>query len=221
MLDALKKTATPDRDNFSINLNFFGLIDKSFYNHYGVYPWVDSPKPHSDYIIEGQTVNVNGKVSFGKPSKSDRAFFTKEKGSWTAGIGNTPVGKGFGFGGGVPVYVSGMQYGDKEIKDSKGNLIQKYARGWDSLNGIDDGKTVLGFNSSSEKWMIASQQDKEEGMTLDSIRNFMIELGYDNIIAFDGGSSATLIENGDVIVSPAEFKDNQMPTGATLSVPKK
>jgi RHS repeat-associated protein len=221
MRDALKKTATPDKSNYSLNLNFFGLVDKSFINHYGVYPWVDSPQPLSNYTVEGQTVGSDGKVAFGLPANSDRAHFTEKNGSWKAGIGNTPVGSGFGFGGGIAVFVDGMKYGSEEVKDGDGNVTQNAARGWGALNGLSDGKSVLGYSSSTNQWMIVSQQDHEDGMTLDAIRDFMVEAGYDNIVAFDGGSSATLIENGETITSPAEFKDNQMPTGITLSVPEK
>ncbi len=217
---ALNKTVKPDMDNYSLNLNFFGLVDKTLMHHYFIYPFVSTPQPLSNYTIEGRTVGSDGKAVFGIAADTDRAFFTKENGKWKAGIGNTPLGKGFGFGGGVPVYVDGKKYGSEEIKDENGNVIQSQARGWDAINGPSDGKSILGYNSNLDMWVIVSQDDGADGLTLDNIRDRLIASGFDNIIAFDGGSSATLIKNKVIKNEPAGFKNNQIPTGITLSVPK-
>jgi hypothetical protein len=54
----------------------------------------------------------------------------------------------------------------------------------------------------------------EGGMTLDQIRDKLFAEGYNNLLAFDGSDSATLIEGNDnILVKPAQRKDNTIPTG--------
>ena len=69
--------------------------------------------------------------------------------------------------------------------------------------------------------MVVSQQDDTDGMTLDAIRDNLISKGYNSIIAFDGSNSSTSINNKTPLVNPAEYKDNAVPVGVTISVPHK
>ena len=56
------------------------------------------------------------------------------------------------------------------------------------------------------------------GMTLDAIRDKLAGQGYDYVFGFDGGSSSTLIQDGDKkLVSPVFYKDNTIPAGATFT----
>ena len=74
----------------------------------------------------------------------------------------------------------------------------------------------VAFNSKTNDFLLIVQQDGVQGMTLDQIRDYIISKGFDNAISFDGSTSATLMSNNTVKVSPSERKNNSIPTGATF-----
>jgi hypothetical protein len=58
-------------------------------------------------------------------------------------------------------------------------------------------------------------------LTLDYIRDKLIKGGWDQIIGFDGSSSATLVKDKQILSKPANYKNNTAPSGLNLSVPNK
>lgn len=61
--------------------------------------------------------------------------------------------------------------------------------------------------------MLAVQEDGTAGMTLTQIRDYLIGLGYDNAISFDGSTSATMVKDKNIKVQPSSVKDNTIPSG--------
>jgi len=56
---------------------------------------------------------------------------------------------------------------------------------------------------------------------MDEIRNDLISKGYDNVISFDGSTSATLVKDDEIIVEPSYKKDGTIPSGIMFQVENK
>gem|GEM_PF-4593645 len=57
-------------------------------------------------------------------------------------------------------------------------------------------------------------------MTLTDIRNYLSRHGYNNAIAFDGSSSATLVVNKLIQIAPANYKNSTIDVGIGFKAPK-
>ncbi len=95
-------------------------------------------------------------------------------------------------------------------------MIQNSSAGFEFQNSKTVGKTILAFDNDGN-FMIVSQQNGVEGMTLDGIRDHLISKGYTNAISFDGSTSATLVKDNKVINEPDRRKDNSIPVGARIN----
>ncbi|OWP73989.1 RHS repeat-associated core domain-containing protein, partial [Flavobacterium oreochromis] len=232
--EALKINDKPNKDDYSFNLNLYKLKDDSFSSKYN-YRTSTEPQPMKNFTAEGLVIEDGKRIA---GASSDKTFyFAKVSGVWTSGEGNPPSNSSIALGGGIPVYVNGTKYGVGNIAKSNApsaipsrgnpnNVPLKYFKqrnndGYEDLNDPNVGKTVLAYNSKDKSWMVVSQQDDTDGMTLDAIRDNLISKGYDSIVAFDGSTSSTLIHNKSTLVEPAEYKDNAVPVGVTISAPNK
>lgn len=176
----------------------------------------------------------------GRSSPQTFYFSQNASGKWSTGFGNVPSDSKFGFGGGTPLIVDGLKFGTTNIyKDNAPDEVRNVgSSGWidpsnwkylkQKSSGVfagqnenDVGKTVLGYNSKENIWIIVSQQNGESGFTLDQIRDQLYNQGYDNVLGFDGSTSSTLVEDGNTLVSPNERKNSTIPSGLNLSVPNK
>jgi hypothetical protein len=143
-----------------------------------------------------------------------------------------------GIGGGFPLYINGLKYGDKNVYSNDapdglptsgppGSVGETYIvqrsngvyRDQNKSNMI--GKTILGYNSKTGDWIVVAQQAGRKGMTLDQIRDNLIKQGYTAIVGFDGSTSSTVVRDKTTIVTPSALKNNTIPSGVTLSVPQK
>ncbi|HPZ86603.1 MAG TPA: RHS repeat-associated core domain-containing protein [Flavihumibacter sp.] len=219
--------------DFSINTQMFD------YSSYWDYVNASSPQPASDYTPQGFNV-ANGKVVSGR--SADKTFYLAHTNGdkWQTGFGNVPSDAKFGIGGGTPLIIDGLKFGEENIfkSDTPDDVKKIGAKGWvDPVNwkyldqksngvyaGQNDrvtGKTILGFNSKASTWIIVSQQEGVSGFTLDEIRDRLYKQGFTNVLAFDGSTSSTLVENGNPLVRPDERKNSTIPSGVNLSVPEK
>ncbi|GHV14865.1 hypothetical protein FACS1894169_04660 [Bacteroidia bacterium] len=151
----------------------------------------------------------------------------------TFGQGDPSSDSEFAVGGGIPLIINGLRYGihniysddaplglpltDDPKKEDMKYLIEKSNTGYAMQNHAKMGKSILAYNSRTNRIMIIVQPHGIEGMTLDQLREYLIERGYDNAISFDGSSSATLVKDQRVIVQPALEKDETIPIGLTIS----
>jgi RHS repeat-associated protein len=220
--------------DFTVNTQQFETTSMSAAYNYRFN--TSTPHPTSDYQTQGYNV-IGGKNISGRSSPQTFYFSQSSDGSWAAGKGDVPKGSSMGFGGGIPVYVNGLKYGDQNIYKSgappglpsSGDpgatntkyLDQRSNSGYALQNGASVGKTVIGYNSNTKIWTLVVQPDGVSGMTLDAIRNKLINQGNTSILSFDGSSSSTLVKDGKALVTPAEYKNNAIPTGATFTVPPK
>ncbi len=163
---------------------------------------------------QGLTI-VNGKRQNGGRSSNSYYISQNKKGDWSAGLGDPPSNSKIGFGGGIPLIVNGLAFGEKKKFDSKGNMIQNSSAGFPFQNKKSIGKTILAFDDNGN-FMIVSQQNGVDGMTLDGIRDELISKGYTNAISFDGSTSATLVKDKKIIVKPSKRKNNSIPVGAQI-----
>ena len=51
-------------------------------------------------------------------------------------------------------------------------------------------------------------------MLLSEIRNMQMNIGIDDVLAWDGSDSATLVQDSTVSVRPGRLKNNTIPFGA-------
>ena len=221
------------RHDFSINTQMFDY--KSSIDYF----WATTPQPYNDYTPQGQNV-AHGQVVSGRSADKTFNFAHNKDGSWSTGYGDVPKDAKFGVGGGTPIVINGLNFGSENVfvDNAPENVKKIGVKGWvdpadwkylkQKSNGVyagqNDatvGKTILGFNSKTNEFIIVSQQNGKEGFTLDQIRNRLVGQGYNNVLAFDGSTSSTLVENGKALVSPDKRKNSTIPSGLNLSVPDK
>ncbi len=191
------------------------------------------PGANSNFKAQGYAIS-DGKVVSGKSSPMT-FYFAQSAGAnptWSSGKGDAPKNSAVAFGGGIPIIVNGLAYGETNeyvagaptglpITGDPGNTNQKYLKqrsnqGYALQNDKSIGKSIVAFNSKTNDFLIISQQNGVEGMTMDEIRNDLISKGYDNALSYDGSTSATMVTNNNVIVSPAKNKNSTIPVGATF-----
>jgi len=160
---------------------------------------------------QGLTI-VNGSVQEGGRSSNSYFVSQDQYDYWSAGLGDPPADSKLGFGGGIPLIVDGMPFGAEKKFDANGNMIQNSSAGYPFQNNATVGKSILAFDGNGN-FMIVSQQNGVEGMTLDGIRDHLIGKGYTNAISFDGSTSATLMRDNTIINSPNGRKNNSIPVG--------
>ncbi len=200
------------------------------------YHTATSPQPN--YQSQGQNIQ-GGKVVEGRSSSQSFYIAISKTGAVSSGQGNPPAGSETAFGGGVPIMINGLQYGEKNIwkENTPGGIIkneagpvsaenmqwldQKSSTGYGKQNATDVGKTIVGYNSKNKTWVVVSQQNDVEGMSMDMIKSSLTKAGYDNIMSFDGSSSSTLVKDQTTLTQPADYKNNTAPSGVQLSVPVK
>ena len=200
------------------------------------YAGYSSPQPTSDFESQG-FIYENGKKIEGRSSPGT-FYFSQNKNSckWSCGKGDVPSNSFMGMGGGIPVYVNGLKYGEENVysKDApKGlpvsgspgaenekYLLQRSNAGYKAQNDITVGKTIIGYNSKNDTWILVVQPNGKTGMTLDAIRDELISKGYNSILSFDGSTSSTLVKDTTTVVAPDSRKNNSIPAGVTFSVPK-
>ena len=221
-------------EDFGINTQVYDR-HSSFYTCYSA----SSPQPISDYIPQGFNV-VEGEIVAGRSSPG--IFYFSESSldcSWSCGAGDVPSDSHFGFGGGIPLIVNGLKYGAKNKYSSEAPkglpevgfpgtenekyLLQRSSSGFVAQNSKSKstGKTILGYNSSNDTWIIVSQQNGAKGgMSYEKIRDVLYDKGYDNVLGFDGSTSSTLTQDGNQLVSPNVRKNSTIPSGLILSVPE-
>jgi hypothetical protein len=216
--------------DFSINTQMFDYADGTKYF------FAKTPQPNTDYTPQGFSI-LEGKIKSGRSSKPTFYFSQNDACEWSCGQGDVPSNSHFGFGGGTPIIVNGLKYGEKNIysKDApKGlpqvgdpglenrkHLLQRSNGVYADQNEKNVGKTILGYNSKKDSWIIVSQENGDKGFTLDEIRDKLYNEGYDNVLGFDGSTSSTLVQDGKVLVSPDKRKNSTMPSGVNLNVPDK
>ncbi|MEJ1241753.1 RHS repeat-associated core domain-containing protein [Chryseolinea sp. T2] len=230
---AMSKTVDSKLDNYSVNTQMGEPVP-------GTEPeYEDAETPQPNYRSQGFNI-VNGKTVGGRSSSETWHMSVSESGGVTAGKGNPSQNSSFAVGGATPLYVNGLKYGEtnvwkpdtpKEIDrilkgavapENQKWLQQKSNGVYADQNSIFKGKTVLGYNSANQHWMMVSQENLFlGGMTYDAIRDQLIRQGFDLILGFDGSDSSILLKNGlESYSAPADYKNNTMPSGMTLSVPK-
>lgn len=93
------------------------------------------------------------------------------------------------------------------------------AKGYANQNSASVAKVVIGFSSETNELILVVSPDglTEGGITMDQLRDDLSSQGYDNIISLDGGSSATLVKDREVLVKPAWYKDNTIPVGLQVT----
>lgn len=187
----------------------------------------------ADVTPIGRTVE-NGSVVSGR--SSPQSFYVAQEAqscTWSCAQGDVPEKSRIGFGGGVPVVVNGLPYGEKNLyadgapaglpvttgDSGAGNqkyLKQRSSKPYALQNSNTVGKSIVAFNSKTNDFLLIVQQDGVQGMTMDRIRDYIISKGFDNAISFDGSTSATLMSNNNITIAPSERKNNSIPTGATF-----
>jgi len=67
--------------------------------------------------------------------------------------------------------------------------------------------------------MLIVQADEANGMSLVEIRDNLLSMGFDNALASDGSSSATLVKDHTIYADPAFYEDRSIPSGITFTSP--
>lgn len=164
------------------------------------------------YTVENGRILPNGR-------HSQRFFFAQNSnnGTWSAGFGDPAANSKVGFGGGIPLVINGLPFGNEKKIDAAGRLVQQSNAGYPKQNRANVGKTIIAFKNGGD-FLIVAQEDGTDGMTLDEIRAILITQGYKNALSFDGSNSATLVREKYIINRPHSRKDNSIPIGATFTI---
>ncbi len=198
---------TKTSDEYSMNMQQYETLNLSGRANYTAGTNVNT----NDMQTQGLTV-VNGQAQSGGRSSNSYYISQDENGNWSSGLGNPPANSSLGYGGGIPLIVNGMPYGESKKFDSSGNMVQNSSNGYPLQNNSTVGKSIVAFDSKGN-FMLVSQQNGTNGMTLDGIRDHLMSKGYTNAISFDGSTSATLMRDNTIINSPDRRKNNSIPVG--------
>jgi hypothetical protein len=235
LTETIKRVDTKQQD-FAINTQMFDYASYPDYIAAGA-PFA-SPRPVSDYTPQGFNIESGNNLRGRSAEKTFYFSRGQDDCSWSCGFGDVPSDSNFGFGGGTPLVVDGLKYGTENIyKDDAPASVKKVGKigkiPAESLkylkqksNGVYTGqntnvvgKTILGLNTKESTWIIVSQQQGAAGYTLDQIRDALYDMGYDNVLGFDGSTSSSLGIDGETVVKPNRRKNNTANTGVILSVP--
>lgn len=230
----LQATKDFPQHDFSINTQMFDRKSTVDYLSAG---YSNNPSSTDLYTPQGYNI-ANGKIVSGRSADQTYYLAKNKDHQWEAGFGDVPKDAIWGIGGATPLIVEGLKFGETNIfKADAPERVTKVGRsGWidpsdwkyleQKSNGVYVGqnssmvgKTILGINSKTNEFIIVSQQDDKQGYTLDQIRDRLAKQGYNNVVAFDGSTSSTLVENGKPLVSPDKRKNNTITSGVNLSVP--
>lgn len=175
---------------------------------------LDVPSPQTFYLAQIPGQNGDAVESFG--------------------LGNPPHGAISAFGGGVPMIVNGLKYGSTNLYEpgvtspltgdpgkSSSALLQRSNSGfavieskYEQGGNFSMGKVIIGYSSKSDAFALVVQADGAKvGMSMSAIRDRLYSAGFDNALAFDGSSSATLIRNNAIQVKPAIYKNGSIDVG--------
>jgi RHS repeat-associated protein len=177
---------------------------------------------------------VNGATVEGRSSPGTFYMALNVEGQWEFGAGDPPAASSVGIGGAVPLIVNGKLYGTTNIysKDAPAGapstgpvppefekfLLQKSSTGFKIQNNKTLGKTIVGYNSNTKQFIIGVQENGVEGLDMETIRDFYVSWGFDNVFSFDGSNSSTLVWDSRIIVDPAHHKNASIPIGITFTI---
>ena len=200
-----------DDGGIAINTNFF---DGDFVTDYtAVVP------------ISPSLINVNGLVFEGGDyrggsvdSSSNRYYMAYEGGNWYFGEGEPcrvqsllfgtcahSSQRNFGLGGARKLILHTVSVDPDESSD------------FDSYKA-NDGMVVIGFSHRQDRITVFVQSDNAfNGWTLEEVQDWMEDIEVETALIWDGGSSATLVRDGDTVIDPPFYKNNMIPFGIALT----
>jgi RHS repeat-associated protein len=159
-----------NRTDYSVNLQMYEKkpgTDPDYYT---------ATKPQPNFQSQGFN-NKSGKNIEGRSSKETFYFSIGLDGKVTAGMGDAPLDSKISFGGGVPIYVNGLKYGEDNVwkpetpsnvvqntrgavaPENKKYLLQKSSKAYLEQSDEGEGKTILAHHSKLNLWLIVSQED--------------------------------------------------------------
>lgn len=179
---------------------------------------------------------AKGKYLGGSSQKEWFYISQDSKGAYSFELGDPPSGSQNAVGGGRPLIINGLPYGEfnkyksgapanllakgEPGKENRKYLIQRSAAYFSQQNDADKGKTLIGYNIKNQKIIIIVQENGVDGYTLDAFRDYLIKNGYTNALSFDGSNSSLLIIDKKIVIENATYKDRTTDSGITFSVPK-
>ena len=191
----------------------------------------------------GQVIERGAQI--GGNSSPDRFFAAYDEGTgnsnlestWTFGQGNPPSGADAAFGGAAPLIINGLPYdtsnayspsapaGLPTVGDpgaaNRQYLTQRSNATFTSLQneGVGVGIPVVAYDRDEDVLIILVQDEGNSGgLDLRGIRDLLIRRGADDAVAFDGSTSASLVVDQTIVVSPSFYKNNTIPFGLTIRV---
>ncbi len=158
---------------------------------------------------------------------------------WKFGAGNPPAGSEIAMGGGKPMIINGLPYGDTNRYGAgapkglpatgdpgpagAGFLEQRSNAGFAALNakGPLTGNTIMGVVPGSAAVegdqnllvLMVHEHGADPGISLAGMRDSLVAMGASNALAFDGSDSATLVRDSTVVAAPGWGKNQTIPVG--------
>lgn len=228
-----------------VNGAFYGFLGGGGYPLLSPVTPINPDSTLTEGLVVGSGVRLAGRSA---PDMAYFAKVVQADGSvgYRFGTGDPPIRSSIAaFGGAMPLIIDGLPYGEinrysglsrsdlaiapvtgdpgkfrgslvQRSNATFGGFVSKYERGGD----FSTGKVIVAYNSQSGAFKIAVQPDgASSGRSLGAIRNNLIRQGYDNAVAYDGSSSATLVTSRGTVFSPAPYKNNTIGTGIGFRAP--
>lgn len=192
------------------------------------------------YITQGKVIEKGKVLPHGKSSPKTFFFAWTKNGSyeppplsntfddWKFGLGDPPSDADMASGGGIPVIINGLSYGETNVYTDNApsdcvkageptpicieHLLQRSSAGFKSFEEKEEGKVVMGI-SFNYFIIIVEADSTKPGMLLSEIRDSLISMNVTNALEWDGSNSATLVRNAEVVVRPASEKDIAIVSG--------
>ncbi|KAG7284482.1 hypothetical protein NEMBOFW57_010857 [Staphylotrichum longicolle] len=165
-----------------------------------------------------------------------------QQGQWRFGAGNPPAGSDVAMGGGKPMIVGGLPYGDTNVykpgapaglpatgdpgAGNAGWLAQRSSAGFADLNaqGPEKGNTIMGIVPGKDGAgapggdmnllvLMVHGDGVAPGISLAGMRDSLVAMGASDALAYDGSTSSTLVKDRTVVVAPSGGKNVSIPVG--------
>jgi hypothetical protein len=205
----------------------------------------DDPVDPDGMLPQGLTME-NGRVLAGRSSPD--TFYIAQKTDASGGVnnefgfGDPPEDSTVAFGGGFPIIIDGQKYNEENVYapgtsnkapssgdpgEYKDQLLMRSNNGYKAfvqkyeqvVGDASTGKVVVAHNSSNNTMAVVVQPNgADDGIFLSELRDKLADAGFDNAIAYDGSSSATLVKDGQLEIEPSHDKNKTVNTGIGFDI---
>jgi hypothetical protein len=218
-LDTIKKKVSSEKYKFVINGPTYGLstagkVDAAIGN---------DPIPAVETEQEGRVIK-GSKIIGGRASNMYWIAQYNPKNGFFFGRGRAPLHASAAVGNLGPLIINGLPFGkinkydppnpsakktgEPKTSNAK-SLIQRSNARFSAMmtRPSSSGKIILGYKKKENIIFALAQKHGSFGISVDGLRDILLELGVNSAVYLDGSDSVTLMVGNDVVLKPGSNKN--------------